>query len=195
MDRFALPLTLALLAAPGLGLAAMPEDPPVAAEVAPTPTPMEVLLQNALAEAAEERQARAVVQERLHQLELQQDRREPPAVAIVVPLGFFFSVALVLALILYFRIRMERIRQQTIQLALDKGVELPRELIAPASRPSDLRRGLVLVSGGLGLAAVLAAVAPEEGVWAAGLFPVMIGVGYLVYWGIEGRRLRVEDGA
>ncbi|MCA9550004.1 MAG: hypothetical protein KC933_08210 [Myxococcales bacterium] len=185
MKRLALLLTLALTG-PALPAAAETQDPPAAVEAA-KPT-VEALLQAALAEAAEERQARAVLQERLHRMELDnQGSGDSPAVAILVPTGFFLTVVALLAMVLAFRSRVERIRHETIQKVLDRGGELPEDLLAPAARPSDLRRGLVLVTGGVGLMAVFLLIKPDQNLWGMGLFPVMVGVGYLLYWWLEQR--------
>lgn len=116
------------------------------------------------------------------------DAEGPPSmVAIMVPLGFFACVIGVVALILVFRSRNERTRHETIRLAIEKGVEIPSELLLPSPRRrSDVRRGLVLVSGGFGLLIVLWLTSdPGERSWAIGIFPLMVGLGYLAAWWIE----------
>ena len=118
----------------------------------------------------------------------EENKGEPEAVvAVVAPLGFFLTVIAVVALVLVFRSRSEQIRHDTIREAMDKGVEVPTELLLPrGTRRSDLRRGLVFVAGGLGLISVLVC---KDGVgdrtWAIGMFPLMVGLGYLVFWYLD----------
>lgn len=111
------------------------------------------------------------------------DQPEPPLVAMVAPLGFFLCVIGVVYLVNWFRTKNELIRHETIRQAMERGVELPVELMAPKGKTprSDLRRGLVLVCGGLGLMVFLGA-STDEGAWAVGAFPLMIGMGYIAFW-------------
>jgi uncharacterized membrane protein len=113
--------------------------------------------------------------------------RDPPAVAIVVPVVFFGAVVLVVALSLYASFRKDRERHETLRLVIERGGSIPPELVSPPpKRPtSDLRRGMVLLSGGVGLSIFLAVVPPERGVWTAGLVPVLLGVGYLAVARLE----------
>jgi hypothetical protein len=74
---------------------------------------------------------------------------------------------------------------------IDKGLEIPSELLAPPRNRDhespalrDLRRGLLLVCGGLGLSACFGMI----GIWnpeaargtAIGLVPLFIGLGYVI---------------
>lgn len=102
--------------------------------------------------------------------------------------GFFGTVVVVVISVLIFRSYKENIRHQTIRGVLERGLEVPTELLLPQGRRSDLRRGLVFSLGGLGL--VMMFIVTEgvlEGSWGIGLFPMMIGVGYLVHWWLENR--------
>lgn len=108
-------------------------------------------------------------------------------VAIMVPVAFFATILGSITLVLMFRTRSERIRHETVRLALDKGQDVPTELLLPhGKRRSDLRRGLVLASGGVGLGIMLAVMGSSGSrSWAVGLFPFMVGLGYLAAWWIE----------
>ncbi len=111
----------------------------------------------------------------------------------VIPL---FIVALPLAIII---LALRFVRQQTearyrtlLQLA-DKGVELPMAVFAERRRPEDdRRRGLILLSGAIGLMLCLLVLPVQAGqgqrigeLWGIGLLPMMVGLGYLLNWWLE----------
>jgi hypothetical protein len=84
--------------------------------------------------------------------------------------------------------------------AIEKGIELPPlpvELIgaAPKGRPRHLLRGLVWLFIGLGAMAGLAGVThgEEEKVWLLGLVPTGVGLAYLIYYFVEGKRVQEEE--
>ena len=127
------------------------------------------------------------------QLDVERRQTEPPWIAGVVPVAFFAFVLLVVWFSLQHRGRQDAKRHETIRAMIDKGLELPRELLAPPrARPAespalrDLRRGLLLICGGLGLAACCGTI----GIWnphalravGLGLVPLFIGLGYLIVW-------------
>jgi hypothetical protein len=88
---------------------------------------------------------------------------------------------------LFASFRKERQRHETVRLMVEKGVEVPSGLLAPApKRPSDLRRGLILSTTGLGLTIFLAAIPGAHGVWGAGVTLLLIGVGHLLVWRVQG---------
>jgi len=101
-----------------------------------------------------------------------------------VPIAFFATVLLVVVATLLFRQRRDAQVQDTLRLMVEKGAEIPPELLArPQSRHGDLRRGLVLVAAGASLAIMIGLINGfEDGSWAVGLVPTFIGVGYLIVW-------------
>ena len=106
---------------------------------------------------------------------------------IVAPVGTFICIIVIVFLPLFFRWRREQVLHQTLRAMVEKGAEIPVELITPQKpKRSDLRRGLVLVGLGLGVSIFLA-VLPEihPGLWASGLIPILIGAGYLVVWRLQ----------
>jgi hypothetical protein len=106
---------------------------------------------------------------------------DPPAVAIVVPVAFFLAVIGVVALALAHGVRKDRQRHETLRLMIEKGATIPPELLTPPVRKrSDLRKGIILVSTGAGIAAMMALLERSEPVWGIGLVPALIGVGYLI---------------
>jgi hypothetical protein len=121
--------------------------------------------------------------------------RDPPIVAILVPTVFFLTLTGIVAMSLYASFRKDRERHETLRLVIERGGSIPPELVSPPpKRPtSDLRRGIVLLSGGVGLTILLAAASQERGVWTAGLVPVLLGLGYLAVWQIEARAKRSDD--
>jgi hypothetical protein len=107
---------------------------------------------------------------------------------VLVPLGFFACVLALVGLPLYFRHRKDREQQGTLRLMLEKGVSIPVEFLAPPARKhGDLRRGVLLVAAGLGVAVFLRAVQAPAGAWTLGLVPFLIGVAHLVVWRLVSR--------
>jgi hypothetical protein len=103
-----------------------------------------------------------------------------PIVAIV----FGTAVPVLLAaLVVWYQLRKtERVHDLAIRLA-EKGQPVPPELFAGThSKQSDLRRGLVLIGLGIGLAICLA---QFEAPWSIGLIPLFMGIGYLLVWKLE----------
>ncbi|HEY5658061.1 MAG TPA: DUF6249 domain-containing protein [Myxococcota bacterium] len=110
-------------------------------------------------------------------------------VAILLPLGLFLTILLGMIATLVMRYRKHGQLQETLRLMIEKGVEIPTELIAPpASRYGDLRRGIVLLSAGIALSIFIGL---EDGFgggdWAVGLVPAFIGAGYLLIWRLSQR--------
>lgn len=114
-----------------------------------------------------------------------------------IPIVMFLSIAVVISLLLWFRHRNRNEMQQTIRLALDKGLELSPELIDRLGHPQapkdkDLRLALIW----LALAAALALcgwAVPDptgytlRGCLAAAAFPFAIGAAYLLMWRMTDR--------
>jgi hypothetical protein len=109
--------------------------------------------------------------------------------ATLVPLGFFLTILLCLTAALVFRHRKHGQLQETLRLMIEKGAEIPPELIAPPDPPlRDLRRGVILLGVGLAVAIFLGLENGfAEGEWALGLIPGFIGAGYLLIWRISRR--------
>jgi hypothetical protein len=128
--------------------------------------------------------------DQLHELmvmKLDKSADVPWMVPIIVAIVFGMPVAIV-ATVLWFRRQHNRQLHQTLAMMIEKGVPIPPELLAPEQRrrPSDLRRGVVLVMTGLGVIGFFAAQRQEA--WGLGLIPLLIGVGYLLVWKLDQRK-------
>ena len=105
------------------------------------------------------------------------------SVEIVVPVAFFVCVAIVGVLVLIGYSRETMQRHQTVRAMVEKGVEIPPQLLGEGKRPPsprrDLRKGILLVCTGIGIGLFLLF---EDGLdeAALGLVPILIGIGYLI---------------
>jgi hypothetical protein len=115
-----------------------------------------------------------------------------PIVAVVM-LSVFGAPVLIVAVIMYFGFSKNRMMHRTIRMMVEKGQPVPPALLAPPApaqrQRSDMRRGVVLVMVGLGITLFLGAVNDwEDGAWALGVIPFLIGAGYLLVWKLEGKK-------
>lgn len=82
--------------------------------------------------------------------------------------------------------RKARRLHETVRLMVEKGAEIPLGLLAPPQRkPSDLRRGIILSSTGLGLTLFLAMLPDAPGAWGVGVTLLFIGLGHLLAWRLQ----------
>ncbi|PRP91554.1 hypothetical protein ENSA5_54300 [Enhygromyxa salina] len=93
-------------------------------------------------------------------------------------IAFLAVVALIVISAIRFRHATTRRRLELARRMVEKGIEPPAELVG-ANHGSDLRRGLVLVSTGVGLM-LASLLGGGAGLSPAGLIPGFIGIGYLV---------------
>lgn len=124
---------------------------------------------------------------------------------ILVPIGvvgtvFGFS-ALIVGIVFYAVHRDNRLRHETIRMALEKGQPLPPELLDPVKQHDpimrDLRRGLILLGVGLGVGLFLAfsPVAGAHRQWAVGFVPGIMGLAYLAAYAVARRQARSAQAA
>jgi hypothetical protein len=120
----------------------------------------------------------------LHKLEL-------PLNFDLVPISLFVMIGVVLCTFFYFRHRTRLEMQHTVRVAIERGQELsPEVLESLAGDPGgqrDLRRGLIWVAVALGFAGFAWAV-DEPDMYGIGVFPLFVGLAYLVLWWVSGRR-------
>ena len=111
-------------------------------------------------------------------------------VAIVVVGSFFAHLVGLVWLALLYGARIHRERQQTLRLMVEKGTDIPLDLLVRRRSPmADLRRGLLLLAGGVGLLAFLMFFTAREAprLWTVGLIPILVGAAFLVLWRLERR--------
>ena len=111
------------------------------------------------------------------------------ALELLIPISMFFAIVLVVWIVVAFRFKTQQNIQATYRAAIERGQELTPELLdrLGESRPKnrDLRRGIVLVGLGLGLAVFGLALGEEDAVRpliAIGALPLLVGVAYLGLW-------------
>jgi hypothetical protein len=115
-------------------------------------------------------------------------------VPIVVPIASFGATIAIVAIVLYFRFRSQRLKHELVKVYLDKGQEVPPLVLGDApTRNADLRRGLVLLAAGVSLAIAFAIGGQREAI-GFGAIPGLIGLAYLVVWRIEQARNGAEHG-
>jgi hypothetical protein len=120
------------------------------------------------------------------------ERMAVPIVAIVF-MTIFGAPVLIVAVIMYFGFSRNRMMHRTIRMMAEKGQPIPPALLAPpipaVRQRSDMRRGVVLCMVGLGLMVFFGAVNEwEGGSWTIGVIPLVIGLGYLLVWKLEGKK-------
>jgi Domain of unknown function (DUF6249) len=96
------------------------------------------------------------------------------------------SLAIVAIVFMFLWLR-ERGRLELARTLVEHGKELPPQLLAPSRRRrpnSDLRRGILGVMIGLGMAASFM-LSEHRSHWALSLIPGLVGVGYLLIWRLE----------
>lgn len=94
----------------------------------------------------------------------------------------------------------ERERHETIRMLVKSGQPIPPELLGPAeAADSDWHKerrnatnpnrslipGVINLSVGIGLAGMFSVMRPESWLWAIGLVPACLGVGFILLWLVE----------
>lgn len=112
-------------------------------------------------------------------------------VALVsVLLVFVTPVVIVIAVLIHKARRTQRIHETVIALA-EKGVPIPPDLFVDrrADQTTALHKGIVLIAVGVGLIVFFLSMSDRwPAPWGVGAIPLLIGVGYLIVWWIEGRK-------
>lgn len=119
-----------------------------------------------------------------------------PLFAIVFAVGLPLSIPIVFAVLNYRkRKRLMELHHAERMAAIERGMDvppLPLELIDGRSRRrSSLLPGLVWLFIGLALLIAMQSIREEEAV--LGLIPAGIGLAYLIYYFVEGRKLEARQ--
>ena len=114
-----------------------------------------------------------------------------PIAIIAILTVFGFPVAIV-AVIMFSNWAKSRSLHKTVRMMVEKGQPIPPALLSTPAAVSaaaglrpwyDLRRGIVLMAVGVGVIMFFGISAGwDEGVWALGLIPGLIGAGYILAW-------------
>jgi protein-S-isoprenylcysteine O-methyltransferase Ste14 len=107
-----------------------------------------------------------------------------PLAAMTVPIFTIVGGTAVLIVAILMANRTARVRQETIQLAIKEGRELPPELFMRMRHPrrdrDPLLAGLVLTALGVAVSISVGAICGAvQAVW--GLIPLLVGVALLIY--------------
>jgi hypothetical protein len=104
----------------------------------------------------------------------------------------FLVVAITVVIYLYFRYRTRVAAQETIRIAVERSQQLQPELLdrliqshVPArSRAADLRRGIIAIALGVGIAMIGVILGGHrmQAALSIGALPLFIGIAYLVLW-------------
>lgn len=109
-------------------------------------------------------------------------------VDVVAILGVILSLGMpiiIVIAVLVYRFRRQRLVNDVILKLAEKGAPVPPELFLEPVRPrSDLRRGLVLMAAGAGIA-MFGVFDGDSDVIGIGFIPLLIGVGYLIAYKLE----------
>ena len=112
-------------------------------------------------------------------------------VSIGVPAIVFGFVLAIVGGAFYVGYRETKERQQTLRLAIEKGIAIPPELVEGASgerNPDrDLRSGIKQIFIGIGVGVLLWFVSPFKNVWAVGAMIAIFGIGHIVAWALTRR--------
>lgn len=108
---------------------------------------------------------------------------------LAVTLVFGTPIIIVIAILVHKSRRTQRIHQTVVALA-EKGLPIPPDLFIdrpPADSTSTLHKGVVLIAVGLGLTIFFLSMTERHAPWGVGMIPLLIGVGYLIVWKLEGK--------
>lgn len=118
-------------------------------------------------------------------------------VAFTAVLFIFGPIVLIPVAWMFFKFKKDRDIQNTLRTALEKGHEVPTELLEQISDPKvqpkkdqDLRRGIVLSAVGLGIGTFGYLVGEDDAfgpLAGIGSIPLLIGLGLTLLWVLRSR--------
>ena len=108
--------------------------------------------------------------------------------ALYIPISMFAIIPLCFLVLFFYRNRIIREKQITLRTMVENGAQIPPEMFLESGNMTnqmdkDRRRGLLFSLSSLGLIFFLTVIEDSpEGLWALGLIPFLLGVGYLLSW-------------
>ena len=110
-------------------------------------------------------------------------------VSVAVPGMIFLFVLAIVGAAFYVGYRETREKQETLRLAIEKGVAIPAELVEAVRGDRDpgrdLRNGVRQIFVGIGVGVLLWFVSPFKNVWAVGAMIAIFGAGNVVAWALS----------
>ncbi len=117
----------------------------------------------------------------------------------IVGIAFFGMIAAIIIYPAILKNKQQKEVQETIRHALDKGTSLPADFMQALSADTkgtpqhDLRRGLVMLAVGVGIALMAVGISFEEQeaigpIFGIAAIPAMIGVAHILLWAINRKR-------
>jgi Domain of unknown function (DUF6249) len=123
---------------------------------------------------------------------------DPNGLTVPVLIVVFLTFSLLFSLIslpFYFNNKKTKGRYLLINNLIEKGSEIPKELIAPATKSvrSDFHKGIILIALGISIIIVLLALKIGSNFWTIGLMPVFVGIGYLISYKFDNLSRRKNE--
>jgi hypothetical protein len=107
----------------------------------------------------------------------------------VMPIILFTFILTVLFIPIFFNYKKAKGRQLIINNLIEKGKDIPQELLMPQPKTSrsDFHKGVILICFGLSIIVVLLLINIPVGIkfWTIGLIPLFIGIGYLISFKLD----------
>ncbi len=124
-------------------------------------------------------------------------------VALLVPLAFFVMIGFIVIMPMVIGLKKHKDVQTTIRHAIEHGTELPPEFISAMAPKEfrtptqDLRRGLILIGAGVGIALLSLGISLEDGevigpLLGIAAIPAMIGIAHTLLWAINRKKDQVD---
>lgn len=118
-------------------------------------------------------------------------------IGLFVPIVSMIVLGTVVVSFFYFRYRNRSELQETVRQAIDKGNDLTPELVDRLAGPkqgpeADLRRAVVWLAVGIGFVlfgVILNEPDAVQPLTAVGMFPILIGIAYLIMWKFTNRNV------
>ncbi len=110
-----------------------------------------------------------------------------------VPIALFIVVGAVIFGYFFFNAYVEKMRQYTLQKALDSDIELTSGFLDSVGKSvdfktRDFRRGVILIALGISVlvfGVIAAELNPDTPVSAFSIFPLTLGFAYLLVWKLQ----------